>query len=103
MPLGSTQKELATAVLTELKPPGSRIGDKELFFAYLVGKDKYVMSGKGDVGMDAMSKELDRLKFLSGQEKRIIKTLVKYDSDIINIDYYPSAKKILKVMDMELE
>ncbi|MDR1293099.1 MAG: hypothetical protein LBJ91_06885 [Clostridiales Family XIII bacterium] len=100
IPLGPEQKDMALAVLDELKPPGSRNDSKELLFGYLVGKDKYVMKGKGDDGMAAMAVELNKLKFLSEGEKRIIKALVKYDSDIINIDYYPSAQKIRAAIEM---
>jgi hypothetical protein len=100
IPLGPVQKELATAVLEELKPSGSRNDNKELLFAYLVGKDKYVMKGKGDDGMAAMTVELNKLRFLSTEEKRVIKALVKYDSDVINIEYYPSAEKIRAAIEM---
>jgi hypothetical protein len=98
MPLGETQKELALAVLGKLKPPKSRNSDKELLYGYLVAKDKYVQESKGQDGMNAMSRELDRMAFLSDEEKRVIRTLVQYDSEIINIDYYPSADKIRAAM-----
>jgi hypothetical protein len=100
IPLGPEQKERALAVLEELKPPKSRNDNKELLFGYLVGKDKYMLKGKGHDGMTAMSAELDRLKVLSDDEKRVIKALVKYDSEIINIDYYPTAEKIRAAIEM---
>jgi hypothetical protein len=100
MPLGAAQKDRAMAVLKELKPAGSRNDSKELLFGYLVGKDKYVLKGKGEDGMDAMSAELNKLKFLSDDEKRIIKALVKYDSDVIDLDYYPTAEKIRAAIEM---
>jgi hypothetical protein len=100
IPLGPRQKDMAMAVLEELKPSGSRNDNKELLFGYLVGKDKYVMKGKGEDGMVAMTLELGKLKFLSDEEKRVIMALVKYDSDIIDIDYYPSAEKIRAAMEM---
>jgi hypothetical protein len=58
------------------------------------------MKGKGEDGMTAMAAELGKLKFLSDEEKRVIKALVKYDSDVINIDYYPSAEKIRAAIEM---
>ncbi|MDR2163945.1 MAG: hypothetical protein LBO70_08475 [Clostridiales Family XIII bacterium] len=100
MPLGGDQKDQAMAVLGELKPKGSRNDTKELLFAYLVSKDKYIQNGKGEDGMNAMSLELNRLKFLSDYEKRVVKALVKYDSEIINLDYYPSAEKIRAAIEM---
>jgi hypothetical protein len=102
MPLGETQKELAAAVLEELKPRGSRNDSKELLFGYLVAKDKYVANGKGEGGMASMDTEMKKLKFLSEEERRIIKALVKYDSEVINIDYYPTAEKIRAAMEMNL-
>jgi hypothetical protein len=100
MPLGSAQKDLAMSVIEELRPAGSRNDTRELFFAYLVGKDKYIQNGKGESGMEAMLAELNKLRFLSDDEKRVIKALVKYDSEIINIDYYPSAEKIRAAIEM---
>jgi hypothetical protein len=99
IPLGPTQKDRALAVLKELKPRKSRNDGKELLFCYLVSKDKYLLNGKGEDGMAAMSSELNRLKFLSEEEKRLIKTLVTYDSEVIDIHYYPSAEKIRKAME----
>jgi hypothetical protein len=100
LPLGPDQKDRALAVLGELKPHGSRNGDKELLFGYLVAKDKYVLKGKGEDGMIAMNAELNRLRFLSDDEKRIIRALVKYDSEIVNMDYYPTAEKIRAAIEM---
>jgi hypothetical protein len=100
IPLGPEQKDLAQAVLEELKPPRSRNDKRELLFGYLIGKDKYVLKGKGEDGMAAMTAELGKLKYLSDAEKLIIKALVKYDSDIIDIDYYPSAEKIRAAIEM---
>jgi hypothetical protein len=102
MPLGPKQKECAMAVLEALKPPGSRNDNKELLFGYLVAKDRYILKGKGEEGMRAMSEELKRLKFLSDEEKRLIRALVKYDSEIINIDYYPTPEKIRTAIKMNL-
>jgi hypothetical protein len=99
MPLGDRQKDLAMALLGELKPTGSRNDRKELLFAYLVAKDKYVQKGKGEEGSEAMNAELKKLRFLSEHEQRIIKTLVRYDSEIIDINYYPTAEKIRAAMD----
>jgi hypothetical protein len=103
IPLGPAQKDRALAVLKELRPPKSRNDSKELLFCYLVSKDKYLLKGKGQEGMAAMTSELDRLKFLSGEEKRLIKTLVAYDSEIIDLNYYPSAEKIRAAMEMSPE
>ncbi|MDR1042361.1 MAG: hypothetical protein LBL54_00470 [Clostridiales Family XIII bacterium] len=100
MPLGPEQKELALTVLNELKPSTSRNDSKDLLFGYLVGKDKYVIKGKGEDGMAAMTAELDKLKFFTKEEKLVIKALVKYDSEVINIDYYPSAEKIRAAIEM---
>jgi hypothetical protein len=102
IPLGTRQKDMAQAVLEELKPAGSRNVKKELLFGYLVGKDKYVLKGKGEELMIAMGMELDKLKFLTPEEKRIIKALVKYDSEVINLDYYPTAEKIRAAIEMNL-
>jgi hypothetical protein len=102
MPLGGGQKDRALSILEELKPQGSRNDGKELLFGYLIGKDKYVQKGKGESGMEAMSAELNKLKFLSDEEKRVIRALVKYDSEIINIDYYPTAEKIRAAIEMNL-
>jgi hypothetical protein len=100
MPLGPGQKELAVAVLKELRPQNSRNDVKELLFSYLVSKDKYMLKGNGEDGMAAMTTELKKLKFLSDDERRIIKALVKYDSEVIDIDYYPSAEKIRAAIEM---
>jgi hypothetical protein len=100
MPLGAAQKEKARKVLAELRPADSRNDSKELLFGYLVAKDKYVLKGKGEDGMAAMSSELSRLKFLSPEEKRLIKALVKYDSEVIDLDYYPTAEKIRAAIEM---
>jgi len=100
MPLGTAQKDMALSVLEELKPPGSRNDNKELLFGYLIGKDKYIQKGKGEDGTAAMGAELNKLKFLSDEEKRIIKALIKYDSELIDINYYPTAEKIRAVIEM---
>jgi hypothetical protein len=99
MPLGPGQKDLALSVLGELKPPRSRNDKKELLFAYLVAKDKYVQKGKGDEGMAVMDAELKKLKYLSQDEMRLIIALIKYDSEIIDINYYPTAEKIRAMME----
>ncbi|MDR0518692.1 MAG: hypothetical protein LBG82_01360 [Clostridiales Family XIII bacterium] len=94
IPLGEAQKERVMELLGELKPAGSRNDKKELLFAYLVAKDRYIQKGKGDEGSAAMAAEMKKLRYLSDEEQLIIKTLVKYDSELINIDYYPTADKI---------
>jgi hypothetical protein len=100
IPLGPDQKDLAQSVLEELKPAKSRNDKKELLFGYLIAKDKYIQRGKGEDGMAAMDVELNKLRFLSEEEKRIIKALIKYDSELININYYPTAEKIRAAIEM---
>jgi hypothetical protein len=99
MPLGPEQKDRILAVLGELKPAGSRNDVKELLFGYFVGKDKYILNGKGEDGMAAAAAELKKVKFLSEEERRVIKALIIYDSEVINMDYYPTAEKIRAAME----
>ncbi|MDR3225341.1 MAG: hypothetical protein LBT52_03470 [Clostridiales Family XIII bacterium] len=100
IPLGPKQKEMTLSVLKELRPAKSRNDSKDLLYAYLVAKDKYIQKGKGEEGMAALNVELSKLKHLSDEEKRIIKALIKYDSELVDINYYPTAEKIRAAIEM---
>jgi hypothetical protein len=89
------QRNKMRETLAELIPtPASKM--QYLLFACLLAKDKYMMSGWQESGLVEAKKLIDKVLKSTEDEKRLILTLARMDTEAKSLESYPTAEEVRK-------
>ncbi len=94
IPLGEEQKQKASDTLARLIPR-KNLALNEKMFAFISTKDRFILSGSGDDGLEQAKKMLKKQKWIKPEEKNIILALVQLESRITELEEYPTDEEIL--------
>jgi hypothetical protein len=95
-PLGfDAQREKMKETLADLIPtPASKM--QYLLFACLLAKDKYLQSDQTEEGLLSAKKVIDKVLRNTEEEKLLILTLARMDSNTFSLDEYPTPEQVRK-------
>jgi hypothetical protein len=95
-PLGvDDQRKAAVKLLSDLIPPDGPNKPNILLFAFIVAKEAYVINEKGESGLAAARRELDRALRKDKREKDLILAAVVLDAEATSLDDYPTAEQVI--------